>query len=145
MPPGAFIELHSQDKLDEVREEELSFDVSCDFLELKAVQRLLGGMEPKGLSLEDTEELLDMLNKLGILVWINEDKLRDTVMLNPRQVAVAMANLITLCFSADNFEHNNSAIEAIREIPKSAASDLLRFRSSGIATQDLIRGVWKKD
>ena len=145
MPPGAFIELHSQDQLDDLREEELSFDVSCDFLELKVVQRLLGGMEPKGLSLEDTEELLDMLNKLGILVWINEDKLRDTVMLNPRQVAVAMANLITLCFSADNFEHKNSAIEVIRKIPDSSASDLLRFRSSGIATQDLIKGVWKKD
>ena len=109
------------------------------------VQRLLGGMEPKGLSLEDTEKLLDMLNKLGILVWINEDKLRDTVMLNPRKVAVAMANLITLCFGAHNFEHEDDEIKVIRKISDSFASNLLRLRSSGIATQDLIRGVWKKD
>ena len=78
-------------------------------------------------------------------MWNNEDKLRDTVVLNPRQVAVAMANLIALCFGADNFEHSKSAIEVIRKIPDSLASDLLRLRSSGIATQDLIRGVWKKD
>lgn len=95
LPPGAFIGLHSQDKQDDdLREEELSLDVSCDFLELKALQQLLGGMQPQGLSHEDTEKVLKLLNTLGIVVWIDEAKLRDTVMLNPRQVAVAMANLI---------------------------------------------------
>ena len=145
LPPGAFIGLHSQDKQDDLREEELSLDVSCDFLDLKAVQGLLGGMQPQGLSHQDTEKVLKLLSTLGIVVWIDKAKLRDTVMLNPRQVAVAMANLIALCFGAHNFEHEDDKIEVIKKIEHISESDLLRFRSSGIATQDLIRGVWKKD
>ena len=132
LPPGAFIGLHSQDEQDDLREEELSLDVSCDFLELKAVQGLLRGMQPQGLSHQDTEKVLKLLNTLGIVVWIDKPKLQDTVMLNPRQVAVAMSNLINLCFGVDSFEHVK-------------ASDLARFRSSGIASHDLIKAVWKKD
>ena len=142
LPPGAFIRLHRQDQQDEVREEELSLDVSCDFLELKAVQQLLGGMQPQGLSHEETKEVLNLLNTLGILVWINKKKLRETVMLNPRQLAVAMAKLMTLCFGADNFEHKDDEIEVVRKMEH---SDLLRFRCSGIATQNLIKEVWEKD
>ena len=146
LPPGACIRLHSQDEQDDdLREEELSLDVSCDFLELKAVQGLLRGMQPQGLSHKDTEKVLHLLNTLGIVVWIDKAKLRDTVMLNPRQVAVAMANLIALCFGANNFEHEDSEIKVIRKIEHISESDILRFRSSGIATEDLIRGVWKKD
>lgn len=146
LPPGAFIGLHSQDKQDDdLREEELSLDVSCDFLELKAVQGLLRGMQPQGLSHQDTEEVLKLLSTLGIVVWIDKAKLRETVMLNPRQVAVAMANLIALCFGAHNFEHKDDDIKVIRKIEDISESDLLRFRSSGIATQDLIRGVWNED
>ena len=145
LPPGAFIGLHSHDEQDDLREEELSLDGSCDFLELKAVQGLLRGMQPQGLSHQDTEEVLKLLSTLGIVVWIDKAKLRETVMLNPRQVAVAMANLIALCFGTHNFEHKDDEIEVIKEIGHISESDLLRFRSSGTATQDLIRGVWKKD
>eukprot|EP00438_Fugacium_kawagutii_P005065 Skav200536 [mRNA] locus=scaffold676:44826:48561:+ [translate_table: standard] len=144
VPEGAFIELENQD---EESQEDFDFDVSCDFLELSVVKRILA-LPRIGLSDEDAEEVLILLDRSGILVWINEPDLRDLVMLNPRRLAVAMANLMTLCFGVDNFQHQDTDkiqnMEHLKKLNKNA-SDLQRFRSTGIATQAIIEGIWNKE
>ena len=105
LPPGAFIRLHSQDEQDDLREEELSLDVSCDFLELKAVQGLLRGMQPQGLSHQDTEKVLIVAEYIGNCGVDRQTQASRHCNVEPRQVAVAMSNLINLCFGVDSFEH----------------------------------------
>ena len=140
--------------LDETQSsEQLNFDISCDFLRFSAVVQLLRGMRPRGLSEKETEEVLKLLNKLGILVWIQEEQFRDLVMLNPRGLAVAMGKLMTTCFGVENFEHRDlggrAEIQVIKEfendVRKTAASDLRRFRTTGIARQNFINRIWAKD
>ena len=75
---------------------ELNFHVSCDFLQLEVVQQLLRGMQPTGLSNNDSDTVLRLLNLLGTLVWMDQPELRNLVLLNPRRVAVAMASLMTI-------------------------------------------------
>lgn len=154
VPPGAFIEVQSCEVKDNSHEE-FRFHVSCDFVRLSEVQQLLQNMPLRKLSEKEGEDVLDLLDKLGILVWINEADLRDLVMLNPRRMAVAMAKLMTICFGVNNFEHQDVGqtedIKFIRQFESDAkkdpgeSADLQRFRSTGIATQDLISRIWKKD
>ena len=122
---------------------ELNFHVSCDFLQLEVVQQLLKGMQPTGLSNNDANTVLRLLNLLGTLVWMDQPKLRNLVLLNPRRVAVAMASLMTICFGQENFEHRDMMM--IERKITEHRSDLLRFQSTGIATRKLIRGLWKED
>ena len=99
-------------------------------------------MQPTGLSNEDAETVLRLLDLLGILVWMDQPELRNLVLLNPRRVAVAMATLMTICFGQGNFEHGDMMLE-----PKGGEhrGDFLRFQSTGIATRKLIRGLWTED
>jgi hypothetical protein len=122
---------------------ELNFHVSCDFLQLEVVQQLLKGMQPTGLSNNDSDTVLRLLNLLGTLVWMDQPELRNLVLLNPRRVAVAMASLMTICFGQENFEHRDMMM--IERKITEHRSDLLRFQSTGIATRKLIRGLWKED
>ncbi|CAK9025248.1 Protein NLRC3 [Durusdinium trenchii] len=102
-------------------------------------------MLPLGLSGQDTEDLLSLLNDMGILVWL-EQSLRHLVMLNPKKLAVAMARLMTVCFGAENFEHGDDIKKSVEDVCTSAGpQDVRRFRSTGVATKDLIERVWEKE
>eukprot|EP00435_Cladocopium_sp_Y103_P064114 s86_g25.t1 len=143
VPRGSSIRLESKRS-----QEEIDLKVSCDFLQLEVVQELLQGMRPVGLSPEDSQAVLGLLDQLGIVVWMDKPDLRNLVLLNPRRLAVAMAKLMTLCFGAENFEHADDYINIIEGDATQhdhGPSHLLRFRSTGIATRWLIEGVWKKD
>ena len=145
VPRGSSIKIESEDiqkEVGAVNSIELNFHVSCDFLHLEVVKQLLQGMQPAGLSNEDAERVLRLLDQLGVLVWIEKPELRNLVLLNPRRVAVAMATLMTTCFGQENFEHRDMMIE--RKTTEHR-SDLFRFQSTGIATRKLIRGLWKED
>ena len=150
VPAGAFLKLHDLTAMDTG---EVTFDISCDFLDLPRVEELLRGLQPQGISKVKAMEVLSLLDKLGILVWVNEPGFQDLVMLNPRRLAMAMAKVMTLCFGVDNFEHRDLGsqddIKLLRSfehhVAQNAASNLLRFRATGIATRDFINSIWKKD
>eukprot|EP00438_Fugacium_kawagutii_P005067 Skav200538 [mRNA] locus=scaffold676:82263:90463:+ [translate_table: standard] len=150
VPKGAFIKLV---KPIDVSQEEVDLEIACDFLHLSSVKELLACMQPVGLAPEETENVLTELDKLGVLIWINEadsPSLRDLVMLNPRRLAVAMAKLMIVCFGPNNFEHADDSkycnLQATYEnVKKNNFSDLLRFQSTGIATEALIKEIWHKE
>ncbi|CAK9068070.1 Protein NLRC3, partial [Durusdinium trenchii] len=117
--------------------------VSCDFLPLSSIQKLLGGMQPAGISGRSVADLLRLLSSLGILLWFDEEHLRNLVMLNPRRLAVALADLMTLCFGEDNFAHGDEYNAALREKKGQVSpADLLWFQTTGVATRELIRCIW---
>ena len=136
---------HSQHSRGDMQENQDLLDVlvSCDFLPLSSIQKLLGGMQPAGISGKSVGDLLGLLNSLGILVWFDECGLRELVMLNPRRLAVALADLMTLCFGEDNFSHGDDYNMALSK-KKSAVNpaDLLRFQTTGVATRELIQCIW---
>ena len=99
-------------------------------------------MQPRGLSNNNAETVLGLLNLLGTLVWMDQPELRNLVLLNPCRVAVAMASLMTICFGQENFEHRDMMM--IERKITEHRSDLLRFQSTGIATRKLIRGLWER-
>lgn len=146
VPRGAFI------RPVDVSQEEVDLEITCDFLQLSSVKQLLSCMQPVGLAHEETEDVLTMLDKLGVLIWINEPdypNLRELVMLNPRRLAVAMAKLMIVCFGPSNFDHTDDDDANLQEtydvVKEINSCDLLRFQSTGIATEDLIKGIWQKE
>merc|ERR1712159_626497 len=65
-------------------------EFSCDFLGLEVVEHLLSEMRPQGVKKDDIPKLLQLLTSLGTLVWFDEPGLRETVMLQPRRIAVVV-------------------------------------------------------
>lgn len=121
VPAGAFV------KLGEVSQEDGDLEIACDFLQLSSVKKLLEHMKPVGLFGEEAEKVLTRLDKLGILVWIDEPDLRDLVMLNPRKLAVAMAKLMAVCFGFKNFDHKDFNLErTIGDVSKNYPYEMLR-------------------
>ena len=122
-------------------DEKLKFQ--CNFLSLEVVRSLLGGIQPQGVFGEEVDQVLELLNQLGVLIWFNRAKLRDLVMLNPSVVATALADLMTLCHGVENFVHGEEYNESMKSRMKHIApNDLRRYQTTGVASTDLMAKLW---
>ena len=118
-------------------------ELQCNFLSLEVVRSLLGGIQPQGVFGEEVDQVLELLNRLGVLIWLNEPKLRDLVMLNPSVVATAFADLMTLCHGAENFAHGKEYKASMKERTKDIApKDLRRYQTTGVVSTDVMAKLW---
>ena len=123
--------------------EDGELNCQCNFLSLEAVRSLLGGIQPQGVFGEEVDQVLELLNQLGVLIWFNRAKLRDLVMLNPSVVATALADLMTLCHGVENFAHGDEYNESMKSrMMHIAPNDLRRYQTTGVASTDLMAKLW---
>ncbi|CAK9072127.1 unnamed protein product [Durusdinium trenchii] len=125
-------------------EESVSIEVSCDFLTLDQVKALLAKMRPKPLSGDDVTGVLQLMHDLGVVFWLDEDDLRETVALNVRKLSLALSALIGLRYWDEcKFEHSEAFLSKLQGSTQGVSDDVLRFQTSGIASTRLLECAWE--
>ena len=126
-----------------LRSQGIELELQCNFLSLEVVRSLLHGIQPQGVFGKEVDQVLELLNQLGVIIWFSDSTLRDLVMLNPSVVATALADLMTLCHGVENFAHGDEYNESMKSRMKHIApNDLRRYQTTGVASTDLMAKLW---
>jgi hypothetical protein len=99
--------------------------------------------EKYGVSTASTDSLLTVFNDRGILLWLNEDGLRDVVIVDAIKYFVNPSTIV-ICKHPDNEnDHISHLIEVHRKCRKHSVLDWNDFVDNGILTEELLRAMWE--
>ncbi|CAE7380366.1 NLRC3 [Symbiodinium sp. CCMP2592] len=119
--------------------------VFCTSLELSKVLEMFAVLQPRPILQEEAIEVLSWLHSFGILVWFNEEGLREHVLLDIRRVSVAMTRVISVCIWADRgLQHSADYQNQLRDA-KLSQTELRRLSTEGLATRKLLKELWRND
>eukprot|EP00931_Biecheleriopsis_adriatica_P091810 TRINITY_DN6568_c0_g1_i5.p1 TRINITY_DN6568_c0_g1~~TRINITY_DN6568_c0_g1_i5.p1 ORF type:complete len:1597 (+),score=277.49 TRINITY_DN6568_c0_g1_i5:597-5387(+) len=90
---------------------------------------------------EEVDDFLRLLHELGILVWVDRDGLRETVITQPRQLSLALGAILYAKHEG-TLEREEAHAEHFGPLLADLDYHIHRLRSHGIASRSLLEGLW---